>query len=144
MTNPPDPPGLTPQYPSLYVVFDSIIASDGCSQIGNTYSSITTSFAPGELSTIDSSGATQVFNFGDLPCGPSGDDPSYSPIIAPPSFLTGIDTAFATCIPGREQGIDPPVAIQPAGGASGLGGPGHHPGRFRRGPAHAPAVPTPS
>ena len=144
MTNPPDPPGVTPQYPSLYVVFDSIIASDGCSQIGNTYSSIITSFAPGEISTIDSSGATQVFNFGDLPCGPSGDDPSYSPIIAPPAFLTGIDPAFATCIPGREQGVDPPIAIQPAGGASGLGGAGHHPGRFRRGPAHAPAVPTPN
>ncbi|KAL2040994.1 hypothetical protein N7G274_006452 [Stereocaulon virgatum] len=142
--NPPNPPGLTPQASSLYVIFNSIIASDGCRQIGNTYAMITTSFAPGELSTIDkSSGATQVFDFSDLPCGPTGDNPHYSPVIAPPPFLTDLDPAFATCIPGAEQGIDPPIAIQAADGASVPGLPGHHGRRLRRFPAHASAVPTP-
>jgi hypothetical protein len=141
--NPPNPPGLTPQASSLYVIFNSVIASDGCRQIGNTYAMVTASFAPGELSTIDkSSGATRVFDFGDLPCGPAGDNPDYSPIIAPPPFLTNLDPAFATCIPGAEQGIDPPIAINAADGASGPVGPGHHPRRFRRFPAHASAVPT--
>ena len=141
--NPPDSLGFTPQASSLYVIFNSIIASDGCRQIGNTYAMITTSFAPGELSTIDkSSGATRVFDFSDLPCGPAGDNPHYSPIIAPPPFLTNLDPAFATCIPGAEQGIDPPGQLLGADGASGPGGPRHP--RFRRFPAHASAVPTPT
>ena len=132
--------------PSVYVVFPSISANDGCTQIGNTFSSITTSFAPGELSTIDlASHATKVFDFGDLPCGPPGmDDPSYAPLIAPPSFIfNDLDNgAFSNCIPGLSQGVDPPIPLSTGGGVSGPGGPGHPHRAKRRAPANAPAVPT--
>lgn len=134
------------QSPSVYAIFESISAFDGCTQIGNTFSALTTSFAPSDLRTVDSEGITKVFDFGDLPCGPPGmEDPSYSPTIAPPSFIfNDLDNgAFATCIPGRGQGIDPPGALQPGNGASGPGVPGHHPHRAkRRAPANASAVPT--
>ena len=72
------------------------------------------------------------------------EDISYAPTIAPPSFIFGeLDNgAFATCIPGLDQGIDPPIAVQ---GGNGVSGPGRvgHPGRNRRAPANAAAVPTP-
>ncbi|KAK0513753.1 hypothetical protein JMJ35_003475 [Cladonia borealis] len=133
------------QSPSVYAIFGSIRATDGCTQVGTTFKDFTTSFAPGDLSTVDSSGATKVFDFGDLPCGPSGtEDISYAPTIAPPSFIFNeLDNgAFATCIPGADQGIDPPIAVQGGGGVSGPGG-GGRPGRNRRAPANAAAVPTP-
>ena len=132
------------QSPSVYAIFESISAFDGCSHIGNTFSALTTSFAPSDLSTVDSGGNTKVFNFGDLPCGPPGvENPSYSPTIAPPSFIfNDLDNgAFATCIPGAGQGVDPPTPLQSANGVS---GPGHgHPKRpKRRAPANAPAITT--
>ena len=133
------PPGLNPASPSVYVIFPSISANNGCTQIGKTYSSITTSFAPSDLSTIDSSGATKVFDFGDLPCGPPGiENPAYAPLIAPPSFIfNDLDNgAFATCIPGLHQGVDPPIAVHTANGVS-------PPRRNRRAPANAAALPTP-
>ena len=69
------------------------------------------------------------------------ENPSYSPTIAPPSFIFNeLDNgAFATCIPGLDQGIDPPIAVQGGNGVSGPGGVGHP---RRRAPANAPAVPT--
>lgn len=134
----------TLESPSVYVIFPSISANDGCTQIGNTYSSITKTFAPGDLSTLDSNGATKSFNFGDLPCGPPGvEDTSYAPLIAPPSFIFNeLDSAFATCIPGLDQGVDPPTALPPGSGVSPPRGVGR-PGRNRRAPANAAAVPTP-
>lgn len=130
--------------PNVYVIFPSISANDGCTQIGKTHSSITTMFAPSDLSTIDSSGATKVFDFGDLPCGPPGmEDPNYAPLIAPPSFIFNeLDNgAFASCIPGLHQGVDPPRAVQAGNGVSGPGS-GHPHRPKRRAPANAPAVPT--
>ena len=110
------------------------MASDGCNQIGKGFSSITTSFAPGELSTIDIGGhSTNVFNFADLPCPPSGIDvPAgqlYAPLIAPPSFIWDLDPAFSTCIPGYHQGVDPPTALPTVQGPQGPGAPGAAPPR---------------
>ena len=99
------------------------MASDGCNQVGGTYGPITKSFAPGELSTI-ADGTASVFNFADLPCPPPGVELSgsvYAPSIAPPPFIFDLDKAFATCIPGRNQGVDPPIA---AVTVSSLNGPG--------------------
>ena len=125
------------------------MASDGCNQIGGTYGPITTSFAPGELSTI-ADDSTNVFNFADLPCPPPGIEvPSgspYAPLISPPPFITGLDPAFASCIPGRDQGVDPPIAAVTDTGPQGPGNPGRG-GRRRdlgaRAHAHvAPWAPT--
>ena len=108
------------------------MASDGCNQIGKSFGPITTSFAPGELSTIDLSGGTKVYNFSELPCPPSGVDllpgQTYAPLIAPPLFIFDLDPAFSTCIPAYNysQGlippIDPPTALPTV--HSGLQGPG--------------------
>lgn len=102
--------------PSIYAIFPSIMASDGCNQVGKGYGPITTSFAPSDLSTIDIGGqSTNVFNFADLPCGPSGIDltpgETYAPLISPPPFIWDLDPAFSRCIPGYSQGVDPPTAI---------------------------------
>ena len=133
--------------PSIYAIFPSIMASDGCNQIGQGYGPITTSFAPGELSTIDIRGvSSNVFDFADLPCGPPGFDlsgsASYAPLIAPPSFIFELDPAFTSCIPGASQGVDPPTALPMAGGVNGPGsGPGAHPPRDLGAPAHPHVAP---
>lgn len=110
------PSGLSPVSPSIYAIFPSIMASDGCNQVGKGYGPITTSFAPSDLLTIDIGGrSTNVFNFADLPCGPSGIDltpgETYAPLISPPPFISDLDPAFSRCIPGYSQGVDPPTAI---------------------------------
>lgn len=115
--------------PSIYAIFPSIMASDGCNQIGSGYGPITTSFAPGELSTIDIGRvSTNVFNFADLPCPPSGIEmpagETYAPLIAPPSFIFDLDPAFSSCIPGYSQGVDPPRAFPTDSGPQGPGSPG--------------------
>ena len=135
--------------PSIYAIFPSIMASDGCNQIGKGYGPITTSFAPGELSTIDIGGhSTNVFNFDDLPCPPPGifvpSGQPYAPLIAPPPFIWGLDPAFSTCQPGYSQGLDPPHAIPTMSGPQGPGAPGAAPPRrrdlevFPWGPAKTP------
>lgn len=90
------------------------MASDGCNQIGEGYGPITTSFAPGELSTIVFGGElTSVYNLTGLPCPPSsievppGD--AYAPLLGPPSFIYDLDPAFSTCIAGYSQGVAPPI-----------------------------------
>ncbi len=115
--------------PSIYAVFPSIMASDGCNQIGKGYGPITTSFAPGELSTIEASDTTNVYNFSELPCAPSGIEvppgETYAPLLAPPSFLYDLDPAFSACVPAYVQGVnppfDPPIAVTSVKG--GLRGP---------------------
>lgn len=96
------------------------------------------SFAPGALSTIvGNTGATQEFNFADLPCPPpevaAADsyfyNPAYnpgrpySPMIAPPQEVFNLDPAFANCEAAVFQGFDPPRAFPPHGD-SGPGGNG--------------------
>ena len=135
-------------YPSNYLVFPTISAGNACTRIGNIYYDQTIAFAPGALSTIvGNSGATQEFNFADLPCPPpdvaSADNyfynPSwnpgraYAPMIAPPQEIFNLDPAFASCGAGGYQCFDPPRAFPTWGGESGGGGgwrkkrtPGHN------------------
>ena len=113
-------------FPSIYAIFPSIMASDGCNQIGKGYGPITTSFAPGELKTIDIRlDSTNVYNFADLPCPPSGIElppgSTYAPLISPPPFIFDLDPAFSTCIPGYSQGLDPPSAVVTDSGPQGPG-----------------------
>lgn len=114
------------QSPSVYVVFPSIRAYDGCSQIGTTFVNLTTSFAPGALSTVGLDSTTYSFNFGDLPCPPADvewdfSNGPYAPQLAPPEFLFNLDPAFKTCIPGASQGIDPYTTLTTAAADSGDG-----------------------
>ncbi|KAL6720916.1 hypothetical protein ACLMJK_000015 [Lecanora helva] len=108
--------------PNVYVVFESIKASDGCNQIGPTFDKLTTGFPPELLSTVAPDGSTQSFNFADLPCPPASInwDPTkpYNPILAPPQYIFDLDPAFSTCIPGAFQGIDPPRPVVSAAGVS--------------------------
>ena len=54
--------------PYAYVVFQTIEAGDQCGPVGGKYTTITWSFAPGELSTIEGRGGpAKSFNFADLP-----------------------------------------------------------------------------
>lgn len=136
------------QSPSVYVVFPTIQARNGCTQVGALFTSITTSFAPGELSTVrsyslgvDGSHYPEIsfFDFRDIPCPPPGvlwnrTEGTYKPLLAPPDFLFDLDPAFRTCIPASGQGVDPPIKLQIAQSGSGPGpvggGPPHnHPKR---------------
>ena len=97
--------------PSIYAIFSTIMASNGCNQIGKDYGPMITSLAPGELSTIVFP-LTKVYNFNDLPCPPSGiklpPGATYAPLLAPASFIYDLDPAFSTCVPGYSQEVDPP------------------------------------
>ena len=100
------------QSPSVYVVFPSITAFDGCQQVGRTFADLTTSFAPESMSTVRSDWSKYQFNFADLPCPPpdvpwNRSEGPYQPLLAPPDFLFTIDPAFATCTPAASQGVDP-------------------------------------
>jgi len=129
------------QSPSVYVVFPSIEARNGCNQIGRSFPNVITSFAPGTLSTARADGSIYSFNFADLPCPPPevGWDPTRGPY-APAlggfpfiSFLWGLDPNFANCIPGAAQGIDPSTLLTAAAAPEpGVPGCGIHCGRHKR------------
>ena len=108
---------LGSQSPSVYVVFPSITAFDGCHQVGKAFTNLTTSFAPEAMSTVRSDGSYHPFNFTDLPCPPADIpwDPStgpYKPLLGAPNFLFSIDPAFSTCTPAASQGIDPYIPLK--------------------------------
>lgn len=110
---------LCSQSPSVYAVFPTIHGWDGCNTIGAPFFNLTTSFAIGKLSTVGLNNSTYSFNFGDLPCPPADVewDPfkgPYAPKVAAPGFLWNLDPMFANCIPGANQGIDPPTTLIPA------------------------------
>ncbi len=65
--------------PSVYVVYRGVSATAGCSNIGNTYASVTISYEQNELRTF-SEGAFGVFNFADLytNCTTQTAPPSYT------------------------------------------------------------------
>ena len=111
-------------YPSIYAIFESIRASDGCNTVGPTFAGLTTSFPPGVLSSVGPDSRISSFNFGDLPCPPAdkGWDPSkgqYKPQLAAPDFLFKLDSAFAACTTGYKQGVDPYYTLRPASKVSG-------------------------
>lgn len=113
--------------PSVYIVFTEIKAVKANTPFGKSYMSVTLSFAPHELSTIEgTAGATKSFNFGDLPCPPpdvaSADwwfyNPSYNPTrtyqprILPPTQIYNVDPSFSTCtFAATYQGFDPNNAV---------------------------------
>lgn len=64
--------GFTFISPSVYVIFPLISATNDCGQLGPVYTSLTESFAPGELQTVDGLSFEYCsFNAVDLPCPPS-------------------------------------------------------------------------
>ena len=113
--------------PSVYIVFTEINAVKANTPFGNSYVSVTLSFAPHELSTIEgTAGATKSFNFGDLPCPPSDVaaadwwfyNPNYNPTrtyqprILPPTQIYNLDPSFRTCtFASTYQGFDPNSAV---------------------------------
>lgn len=142
---------------SVYIIVPAISAGNSYRQVGNTYSSVTLSLAPGDLSTIEGQdGATRAYNFADLPCPPtdiaSRDwyfyNPAYNPgrpyepRISIPPQVTYLDPAWSSCTTtARYQGFDPASALPPGNIISGPR-PSRPPRRFRRGaasPLQAPA-----
>ena len=114
------------QSPSIYAIFESIRASDGCNTVGTTFAGLTASFPPGVLSSVGPDSSISSFNFGDLPCPPAdkGWDPSkgqYRPQLAAADFLYKLDPSFAACTTGYKQGIDPYHTLRTATDVSGPG-----------------------
>lgn len=119
------------QSPSIYAFFTSFYLYDGCgTKLLEASIDLTTSFASDVLSTVATLPGggltTEVFDFGSLPCPPSGVEvpagQPYRPLLAPPPFITAIpgwDPKFDDCNPGT--GIDPPTAMTSMDG--GLPGP---------------------
>jgi len=133
--------GFTFTSPSIYVIFPVISATNECGQLGHVYTSLTESFAPGELSTVDGLGFTYgAFNAEDLPCPPSNGfetgldinsqpaslNPAImafqsvyakevKPFVQLPERVTQLDPAWMSCgLSLINVGIDPPHALIPA------------------------------
>ena len=107
------------------VVFQTIEAGDRCGPVGGKYTTITWSFAPRKLSTIEGRGGpTKSFNFADLPCPPasvsSADWYNYKPgqphkpLIAAVPQLFQLNPLFENCSVDIYGGYDPPCALTPA------------------------------
>ena len=105
-----------------------VVANDMCGPVGGFYTSLTWSFLPGQLSTLNGDEYdVRPFNFTNLPCpsqsiltahaNPILNNPDnhlpYSPLIYPPPQVKMLDPAFKTCIFGRLPGKDPPQALTP-------------------------------
>ncbi|KAL8719426.1 MAG: hypothetical protein Q9225_003569 [Loekoesia sp. 1 TL-2023] len=128
MPAPSLPPGLQPKPGSAYVVIPELSAGNACTQIAN-FTSLTFSFGPGELSTIQGpANITKEFNFADLPCPPPdiasdvrwfynpavNPTQTYAPVVAPFSQLYDLDPAFHSCSVALNQGFDPSIALPTA------------------------------
>lgn len=125
------PAGLLIQSPSIYAIFTSFYLYDGCgTKLLEASMDLTTSFESDVLSTVATLPGggltTEIFDFGSLPCPPSGVEvpagQPYRPLLAPPPFITAIpgwNSNFDDCNPGT--GIDPPTAMTSANG--GIPGP---------------------
>ncbi|KAL8834985.1 MAG: hypothetical protein Q9170_003506 [Blastenia crenularia] len=115
------PPGLEPQPGSAYVVVPELSAGNAHTLI-TKYTSLTFTFGPGELSTIQGpANLTKVFNFADLPCPPPdvasdvkwfynpevNPTRTYMPVVAPFSQLYNLDLRLHDCIVPLNQGFDP-------------------------------------
>lgn len=145
------PSGLNPQPSSIYGIFYSLSVSNGCGTLSTTFDSITMSFTPGALSTVNPFGTNaEVFNFADLPCPPPGlyVEPGqlYQPQFAPPqAFFSSLQAANPAALQGCHDGMwadgwtDPPIAFVTAGPLDGPGAPGgpRPPRRIRELPANA-------
>ncbi|KAL8645218.1 MAG: hypothetical protein Q9210_006832 [Variospora velana] len=121
------PPGLPQEPGSVYVVVPELSAGNACTKI-TEFTSLTFTFAPGELSTIQGpANITKEFNFADLPCPPPdiasdaqwfynpafNPTQTYAPLVAPFSQLYDLHPAFKDCIVADNQGFDPSTALPP-------------------------------
>ncbi|KAL8749884.1 MAG: hypothetical protein Q9184_006625 [Pyrenodesmia sp. 2 TL-2023] len=124
------PPGLQPEPGSAYVVVPQLSAGNNCTKITD-YTSLTFTFNPGELSTIQGpQNITKEFNFADMPCPPPdvAEDGKwffnpdvnpaqpYRPVVAPFSQLWNMNPAFKDCVVPLNQGFDPSYALPTAQG----------------------------
>ena len=91
------------------------------------FTSVTFSFAPGELSTGGLRGpSTAPFNFYDYPCPPPDkaafpyeyQGQPYRPQIVPPPQLYDLDPVFTSCFLYPGECFDPPYALTPASSLS--------------------------
>lgn len=109
-------------------MFPTISAGNASTRVGGIYYDFVTSFAPGELSTIEGPGGpTKAFDFADLPCPPpaiaaanihfynprANPGRAYRPRIDLPRGILEMDPAFRDCVAAIFQGFDPPSAFQP-------------------------------
>ncbi|KAF2721685.1 hypothetical protein K431DRAFT_303218 [Polychaeton citri CBS 116435] len=116
--------------PSVYLLFPSIYASNGCRAVGATHSGSVISLEPSALSTIYATGflyasqpnAASTFDFDDLRATPvpaaayerqvgcvaAYGCPTiyndYTPTLSIPSQVTGFDPAWTDCYPGFPYG----------------------------------------
>ena len=115
------------QFPYVYAIFPAISAGNECNPTQNgSLTSITMPFYPGELSTVDSSGVTKVFNFADLPCPPTSvhnpnESPPFGPLLAAPIALYSLNPTWQFCIAAL-PGTDPSTPLPSVKSASGPGG----------------------
>ncbi|KAI4118587.1 MAG: hypothetical protein LQ338_007378 [Usnochroma carphineum] len=110
---------ITEQPNSAYVVIPELSAGNACTQIAR-YTSLTFSFGPGELSTIQGpENVTKAFDFGDVPCPPPGEVPdatqTYVPVVAPFSQLYDLNPAFTGCTVVQDRKVGLAAARQAAG-----------------------------
>lgn len=134
-------------------------AGNACTKIAE-FTSLTFTFGPGELSTIQGpANITKEFNFADLPCPPPdvasdvrwfynpevNPTRTYMPVVAPFSQLYDIHPDFHSCTVALNQGFDPSIAVPTAKGPT---LPIHdedkifHPKRHAVGAHDVPRVPT--
>ncbi|KAL8968981.1 MAG: hypothetical protein Q9185_006601 [Variospora sp. 1 TL-2023] len=123
------PPGLLRDREpgSVYVEVPELSAGNACTKI-TEFTSLTFTFAPGELSTIQGpANITKEFDFADLPCPPPdvasdaqwfynpafNPTQTYAPLVAPFSQLYDLHPAFKDCIVADNQGFDPSTALPP-------------------------------
>ncbi len=115
---------------NAYVVVPQLSAGNNCTKIAE-YTSLTFTFKPGELSTIQGpANITKEFNFGDIPCPPPdvAEDVKwffnpdvnpaqpYRPVVAPFPQLRDLNPAFKSCVVPLNQGFDPSMAYPTAKG----------------------------
>ena len=115
--------------PSVYLIIPTVSAIDTCGNItGRVFTSVTFSFAPGELSTGGERGPnTAPFNFYDYPCPLPSEVWSpyvwqfgepYRPQIVPPPQLFDLDPVFTSCFLYPGDCFDPPYALTPVSSLS--------------------------
>ena len=128
---------IKPMWPSWSECLEQVLYHHLLSQLQPKHTSITLSFAPGELSTLDYFSNIfagpfyenpKPFNLSNLPCPPQSlldaqnaaneidfmlpARPGYAPIIAPPPAIQNLEPAWKWC--HTQMAFDPPRSLVPA------------------------------
>ncbi|KAI9706019.1 MAG: hypothetical protein M1836_005425 [Candelina mexicana] len=128
-----DSTGFTFTYPSVYVVYQQLSASNDCGVLGRTFASLTKAYASDAIMTLKPNGAYGLSNsldYNDLwtNCtsrAPTTNLPNWEqvhchPSIAYPKGLESMDPAWSTCHPGNFASVfDPPRALTPGAAMGG-------------------------